>query len=158
MRDNVGSVCKFLDALQASAIYDSALPEKGSLREDVLRLKLLADAVLAEKALSDHEAKDLEAAKSSLLKNKQGVFHNAASVFPLGAFLMEASGILATEHWQDQLLEKDLSSASDFAAGLTCLNVDSNSPNPVCKPDGEIAVPSQSKVSWIQITITIIIN
>lgn len=138
MDENTNKVVNFLDAMYASDVFKAAVPEKSSLREDLNRVHCMAKAVVSTCRLDDSGAKDLDAARAALAKNRQGSFHSAMTIYPLGSYIIDHVGKITNQHYKDQLVMKDLDVALEFAKSF---QVDS-----FIKDNGEIAVTSQAKV------------
>ena len=114
------------------------------------RLLLLAKAVCKQEALQQSEVDDLEFAKSALVKNKTGSFYQGVVLYPGGSFMMATLTASLGQFRQDQLLQKELAVAGEFALSVGNIKKDS-----IIKDKGlgdqdfEISVPNAGKFSEI---------
>ena len=113
MRGFVKKIADFIEELQASVIYDSAMPEKSSIREEVCRIKLLAQG--ASQGIVDPISVDaLEQARHQIAKSK-GTFHAGMTCYPVGTFMVETVHELCVQERNDQLLSVAMDSAVEIA-------------------------------------------
>lgn len=145
---NMKLLVEFIEGFQKSDIYASASAEKSPFRDDLARLLLLAKSVCKQEALQQSEVDDLEFAKSALVKNKTGSFHQGVVLYPGGCFMMATLTANLGQFRQDQLLQKELAVAGEFALSVGNIKKDS-----IIKDKGlgdqdfEISVPNAGKFS-----------
>ena len=126
-------------SLKKSAIFDSATPAGSSLREDINRLDTMCQAVFKIQDSENGDFETLDGFKIQLMKNRGGPFHSGVTIFPVGCFVCDEIGKMVAQSRQDQLLEKEIACACEFARGLKTIDKDT------IMKEKEFSIPNQNK-------------
>ena len=142
MRASIKKLIDFLEALMSTDVWvkfaEGAVNQ--GVKDDIERIKSIAEAILKEKYLSSNEIDNLESLKTTLVKGK-GSFHSGMTIYPLGSYIIEQVNGMINQHRQDQLLQAEIEAAAESAKAIKSYTKDT-----ILKGD-DIMIPGAVKFS-----------
>ena len=142
---SVARIILFIQAYKASFLFDLvASSQNAPLQDDLNRFTALVQAAHDKEQLSLEDCETLSGHRTAVVKNRQGSFHKAFTLFPVGIHIVDLVGRKISQIKKDALLDLDVTAAVQIAGELKPLTVDT-----LMKDKGlgelELAVPNFSK-------------